>query len=473
MARLQTENKSSSREARREIAPEELRVGVNPDEAGQILNLKKNLDYSDVVTKYATRYLQMGWELVAVNLKGTAELDLDFSQPEPQWSQRLTHLGLGGTLVNVGVRTGGASNLIVLETKSSGESFPSILQGEWRSGCVAQAGMGWEQHYYVLPKGFPPPPSCYLDSHRLMVFGNEGLVLAPPSLEPRARESLRWLRPPWESPPSRPSPHLLQFLAENIPATDIPSAEPETPSIPGWEEIYAHVARHTNSQAVFQALLAPATGEKEYYLQVLQAALEAGISDMEILLGLLWHAPLGQARNRPQGHLELQDLIDAALNPPEALPEAPPEAMMLERLTTLMEELKSTFAALSPKQEQHMGPLQSSNVPVAAPNGGRALEKNGAAARMMPQGPERPSSLNFNGQPEALFWMSPENILVQRERYEAMLYELGKLGAWHEIQKVYKRENKTLKEKLESQQQKEILHLRSLCSQKKDKGWWR
>ena len=72
-----------------------------------------------------------------------------------------------------------------------------------------------------------------------------------------------------------------------------------------------------------------------------------------------------------------------------------------------------------------------------------------------------------------LFWMPRDSMMVERDRYEAMLYELGKLGAWHEMQKHYFRENKLLKEKLDSQQQKEISRLRRLCNQKKDKGWWR
>jgi hypothetical protein len=66
---------------------------------------------------------------------------------------------------------------------------------------------------------------------------------------------------------------------------------------------------------------------------------------------------------------------------------------------------------------------------------------------------------------------------VERDRYEAMLYELGKLGAWNEIKEDYSRENKLLREKIESQREKEISRLRRLCTQnqnqKKDKGWWR
>jgi hypothetical protein len=81
-------------------------------------------------------------------------------------------------------------------------------------------------------------------------------------------------------------------------------------------------------------------------------------------------------------------------------------------------------------------------------------------------------------QPTArVLWRPRESILVERDRYEAMLYELGKLGAFHEIQKHYFRENKLLKDRIDTQQQKEISRLRRLCSQnqkqKKEKGWWR
>jgi hypothetical protein len=65
---------------------------------------------------------------------------------------------------------------------------------------------------------------------------------------------------------------------------------------------------------------------------------------------------------------------------------------------------------------------------------------------------------------------------VERDRYEAMLYELGKLGAFNEVNKDFSRENKTLKDKIDAQQQKEIARLRKLCAQnqnQKNKGWWR
>ena len=230
-------------ETRPKIRPEDVSAGIRPDELGQILNLKKNLDYSDVLSKYAGRYLQIGWDLVAVNPKGTVDLDLDFRQPQSIWTRRLSELGLEGLRVNLGVRTGAASNLLVLEVRTGEGELPFEYGDDWRSGCVAEVAGGWEQHYYVLPQGRPAPASCFLDDHKLMVFGTGGLVLAPPSLEPRVKENLRWLRPPWESPPSRPSPRLWQFLEEQIPNLVAPPKQ-EVPAPPAWEEIYGTIAAH-------------------------------------------------------------------------------------------------------------------------------------------------------------------------------------------------------------------------------------
>jgi hypothetical protein len=165
-------------------------------------------------------------------------------------------------------------------------------------------------------------------------------------------------------------------------------------------------------------------------------------------------------------------LINATLNTGGELP-------LLERLTTLMEELRSTFAALSTAEGRPIsGCLPPATISVGPPAAGRTLEET-ARSRQEPREfavkreQTQAASQNLKEQSDTIFWVSHENILVQRERYEAMLYELGKLGAWHEVQKLYFRENKSLREKLESQQQKEVLHLRRLCSQKKGKGWWR
>ena len=507
MNRAKMRNDNDPPDTGQKIPPGKVSAGIRPDEIGRILNLKRDLDYSDVLSKFAYRYLQIGWDLVAVNPKGAVELDLDFHQPQGIWSRRLADLGMEGVQVNLGVRTGAASNLLVLEVRPRDGVLPFVNGDEWRSGCVAEAGDGWEQHYYVLPQGWPAPSSCYLDPHRLKVFGAGGLVLAPPSLEPRVQENLRWLRPPWESPPCRPSPRLWQFLMEHIPNLAPPAVEPmepmeNEPLVPAWEDIYGTISVHPT---VLQILLAPAGSPEEYYLQILQAALESGLTDPDVLLGLLWHAPLGDARSRPQGRQELKNLIAGAQKKDDS-------QAALEKVTTLLQELQGAFAALSeagvtppvaipkpPPPPPPPPPPVTYNYPPPTPEP-EVWPAQGPGGRYPHPGHTQTLPEIYN-QAAAMrvLWRPRESINVERDRYEAMLYELGKLGAMTDIQQDFSRENKTLREKIEAQQQKEISRLRRLCSQnqnqlnqqqlhqqqnnqqnsnpstinKKDKGWWR
>jgi hypothetical protein len=57
---------------------------------------------------------------------------------------------------------------------------------------------------------------------------------------------------------------------------------------------------------------------------------------------------------------------------------------------------------------------------------------------------------------------SQENLIVERRRYEAMIYELGKLKVWQEICKQERREKKSLNLKLEAQLAREVDYLRHL-----------
>ena len=61
-------------------------------------------------------------------------------------------------------------------------------------------------------------------------------------------------------------------------------------------------------------------------------------------------------------------------------------------------------------------------------------------------------------------------MIVERRRYEAMIYELGKLQAWQEIGKQERREKKMLNLKLEAQLAREVDYLRHLL-QKKPSRW--
>jgi hypothetical protein len=70
-----------------------------------------------------------------------------------------------------------------------------------------------------------------------------------------------------------------------------------------------------------------------------------------------------------------------------------------------------------------------------------------------------------------LFRLSRDHLVVDRRRYEAMIYELGKLGAWQDFFKGQQRENRNLREKIESQWAKELEFFRQLSSKNDKKGW--
>jgi hypothetical protein len=61
-----------------------------------------------------------------------------------------------------------------------------------------------------------------------------------------------------------------------------------------------------------------------------------------------------------------------------------------------------------------------------------------------------------------LFAASQENLIIERHRYDAMIYELGKLRVWQEICQQERRENKRLNRKLEAHLAREVDYLRNL-----------
>jgi hypothetical protein len=292
------------------LSTKEFAVRLGQDEIGRILNLKGSVDHNSLWVDFVNRYQSLGWVLVAMNAKGETNLDLDFSQPQDLWSQRLADLGLADIQVNVGIRTGKASRLLVLEV-NQGEGALALDQlGEWRAQCVAEVGDSREQHYYSLPPKRPVPPSFFL-APQVLIYGEGGLVLAPPSIEPQSREPWRWRRPPWESPLHPPQPAVWQFIREHLSQTANPAAGAES-QVLAWEEIYRLIAPH---DLVLRALLVPAPSLEAYYYGVLATALGVGIRDPEVLLGLLWHAPHGDSRTRPSRWKYLHDLVTKALKP--------------------------------------------------------------------------------------------------------------------------------------------------------------
>ena len=70
-----------------------------------------------------------------------------------------------------------------------------------------------------------------------------------------------------------------------------------------------------------QTLLMPATESEDYYRNLLREARASGLQDQRLLLGLLWHAPLGRSRHEPNSLEWFKDLIkekdqDDILDPP-------------------------------------------------------------------------------------------------------------------------------------------------------------
>lgn len=442
-------------------------AGVREEEVCQILSLKKNLDYSEVLIHYAGKYLRMGWELLAVNFQGDPTLELDFGQPQEVWSGQLTGLGLQGIQVNLGVRTGAASRLLVLEVHRE-ESLPPFHQrGEWCSGCVAEVGLEREQHYYALPKGWQPPASFFMESCQVMVFGEGGVVLAPPSLEPQAQSNLRWLRPPWESPPTRPSPGLCKFIKDQAPILP-QSPLKEAPTVMSWGEIYPVISRHPE---VLQALLDPSVTSEGYYHHLLRTAISAGLDDIQVLLGLLWHAPRGNSHHHPQRAEYLMGLVKQILAGIE------PGDLEMPQLAPVRGRRAKALG------EKPADPPWGRESTLAPPGFGELSPPQGGMPAQTPQSPAgRSAGDNLAGPARwgeiqeawgEMWRFSHDNLVVERRRYEAMIYELGKLGALQDFFKREHRQSKALREKLESQWTKELDYLRQLVAKKPKKGWYR
>jgi hypothetical protein len=285
------------------ISAEDLTVNLGQDEVCRILDLKQNLTYSGVVEQCLSHYLQLGWSLVAMDARDGSDLGIDFSKHQGIWAAELADLGLQGIQINLGVRTGRPSQLIVLEVNKGEGALSLDQQGDWRAECVAAVGDCWEQHYYVLPAEGPFPAS-FFQAPQVLIYGDGGLALVPPSLEAQAREPWRWLQPPWEKPPHYPKPAVWQFLKKYLPS------QQSIPEVPTWAEIYRLISPH---DMLLKTLLVPAGSPEDYCQGILNAALGLGLKEPAILLGLLWHAPHLDWRNRPARWEYLKELVAGAL----------------------------------------------------------------------------------------------------------------------------------------------------------------
>ncbi len=282
------------------MAAKEFTVRLGQDEIGYILDRKENLDRHNQLWDHMSRYRALGWTLAVISVRDGTDLELDLSQPKELWWKQLADLGLDGVQVNLAVRTGRPSHLLVLEVNKGEGALSLDLLGDWRAQCVAELGNRREQHYYALPPDKQPPAS-FFSAREVSIYGEEGLVLAPASIDPEAREPWHWVKPPWESPPQPPKAAVWQFLREQQ-----GKSEPESQELPSWEEVYRAIVSH---EVVLKALLAPSAAMDKYYRDILVASLAVGLRDRQLMLGLLWHAPHGDARINGERWQYLQGLV--------------------------------------------------------------------------------------------------------------------------------------------------------------------
>jgi hypothetical protein len=382
------------------LAGKDFSVRIGHEEIGRILNLRENLDLKELLLTYAPHYQQLGWVLVGMKSPEGTPLELDLSQPTEQWSQQLADLEADQVQINIGIRTGEASNLLVLEV-NKGEGALSLDQwGEWRSDCVAEMGGCREQHYYTLSAESQTPPSYFL-APQVMIYGEGGLVLVPPSLEPQAREPWRWLQPPWEAPPQSPKPAVWQFLKEYIPAALLKR------EVPLWPEIYRRIASHGS---MLKALLVPPASQEAYYQGILSTALGLGLKEPMLLVGLLWHAPHGEYRHNPDKWDYFQELVTQARSRREeensitGLP-----AMLKEKAWP--DQPDSDLATDSPATKPSMDMLQM--LSCAGPTEPGHQVKEGSTALRFDQ--------SVSGQFFQLLAGLGEKVVMESCRYDALL----------------------------------------------------
>jgi hypothetical protein len=242
------------------------------------------------------------------------------------------------------------------------------------------------------------------------------------------------------------------------------------PKVPTWAEIYPSITRYP---LVLQALLAPAPQPDDYYGALVAAARQAGLDDPQVIMGLLWHAPLGDSSHLAQRWEYFQRLVSGDIDGEQEkyLPEQRP---LWERSRPSSQGWGEAREATAPRannggQSKAAGfdsdPPLEPPLPAASPRREESRRSNGNGRFRPPEGEE------FFDSWSELFKLSRDQLVVDRRRYEAMIYELGKLGAWQEFFKGQQRENKNLRQKIESQWAKELEFFRQMSSKNDKKGW--
>jgi hypothetical protein len=118
-----------------------------------LLTLKSRLDHEDVVSSSAAEYQKLGWVLRALNPQDGTDLEMDAGADPETWLNYGWEPGLPGPEINLGVRAGRRSGVMVLEVaKGQGEALLDQY-GPWRAECIAVLGAGRERHFYAFSCG--------------------------------------------------------------------------------------------------------------------------------------------------------------------------------------------------------------------------------------------------------------------------------------------------------------------------------
>jgi len=302
-------------------------------EIASLSSRKSDLGRKEMVSSYASEYQKLGWVLVALNARDGSDLNVDFGERREFWINHACESGFTGTKINLGVRPGRRSRLMVLEVAKGENEAILDRYGEWRAQCIAALGVDREQHFFAWDPSplFAPVSSWKTPGYNWFAEGR--VVLVPPSFDPEVRESWRWLCPPWEKPPQPPSQSLCEFLRQQV------ARDPEAPAAVNlsWQEVYCLVSPH---ETLLQALFTPSRSMDDYYQKLLETAGKVGIKAPEVLLSLLWHAPEGDARQHPARWDYLQKLVAAIQDQPEAFPVREPEPFefILEHALSLVND---------------------------------------------------------------------------------------------------------------------------------------
>ena len=334
-------------------------IKVDSKELERIIQARKNLDDVKALAVYAAHYQDLGWSPVALEAQKGIDLEVDFHQPQANWLWLLMDFALQEVNLGLAIRPETHSRLFVLRVKPSlGGSLDRL--GDWRSPCIARLGDVWEHHFLVLPPTWHFPQEQVVSDKEapLSVLGPGSLVPVPPSSVSSGQMAWEWLTLPWEQPPGQPSPELL-ILLEDCGFISRKSGN-AVEDLPSWKEIYPRIS---HSEKLLQALLAPEEESSLYYRKILYEAIQAGFTDLELLLGLLWHAPHSEIRHDPEGREQLalwaeslQELLapETGETTTAGIPESEAESSSPEDMLT---ELK-VLAAQTLELEQHLEHLE-------------------------------------------------------------------------------------------------------------------